>query len=147
MGKFLGLAAIVAAGALGFAQPAAAQAAAAKPCVTGPWTVFFNYDSDKLSPQATAILDNAAAAYRACAQASVVVSGHTDRKGAADYNVGLSQRMAANVRSYLAGRGVPGGMITTEAFGETRPMIDTADGVSEPRNRRVDIYFGPGSGW
>ncbi len=49
--------------------------------------------------------------------------------------------------SYLAGRGVPDGSITTEAFGESRPLVDTADGVREPQNRRVEITFGPGSGW
>jgi outer membrane protein OmpA-like peptidoglycan-associated protein len=55
--------------------------------------------------------------------------------------------MAGNVRSYLAGRGIPDGVMTTEAFGESRPLIETADGVSEPQNRRVEITFGPGSGW
>ena len=37
--------------------------------------------------------------------------------------------------------------ITTEAFGESRPLVETADGVREPQNRRVEITFGPGSGW
>lgn len=59
----------------------------------------------------------------------------------------LSQRMAANVRAYLAGRGIPDGSMTTEAFGESRRLIDTPDGVREPQNRRVEITFGPGSGW
>ena len=37
--------------------------------------------------------------------------------------------------------------MTTEAFGESRPLVETADGVREPQNRRVEIGFGPGSGW
>ena len=77
----------------------------------------------------------------------VTLAGHADRSGSDAYNVGLSQRRANNVRSYLAGRGVPDGSITTEAFGESRPLVDTADGVREPQNRRVEITFGPGSGW
>nr|MDP9415782.1 flagellar motor protein MotB [Pseudomonadota bacterium] len=44
------------------------------------------------------------------------------------------------------GRGVPDGAITTEAFGESRPLVETADGVREPQNRRVEITFGPGAG-
>ncbi|RYD57240.1 MAG: OmpA family protein [Sphingomonadales bacterium] len=142
MKKILGLAAI-AAGALTFAQPAAAQTA----CVAGPFMVFFDANSDTITPQGAAILDNAASAYRTCGQAEVMIAGHTDRKGKDDYNVGLSQRMAANVRAYLAGRGLPDGVMTTEAFGESRPLVDTADGAAEPQNRRVEITFGPGSGW
>jgi outer membrane protein OmpA-like peptidoglycan-associated protein len=37
--------------------------------------------------------------------------------------------------------------MTTEAFGEGRPLVETADGVREPQNRRVEITYGPGSGW
>jgi OOP family OmpA-OmpF porin len=116
-------------------------------CIAGPFMVFFNADSDVLTPQAQAILDNAAAAYRNCGQAQVMIAGHTDRKGEDVYNVGLSQRIAANVRAFLVQRGIPDGVVTTEAFGESRPLVETADGVSEPQNRRAEITFGPGSGW
>ncbi len=117
------------------------------PRTPGPFIVFFDWDKDEITPAASAILDNAAAAYASTGQASVTLAGHADRSGSDAYNVGLSQRRANNVRSYLAGRGVPDGSITTEAFGESRPLVDTADGVREPQNRRVEITFGPGSGW
>ena len=113
----------------------------------GPFIIFFDWDKDEITPAAAAILDNAAAAYAQTGSASVTLAGHADRSGSDAYNVGLSQRRANNVRSYLAGRGVPDGSITTEAFGESRPLVDTADGVREPQNRRVEITFGPGSGW
>lgn len=147
MRKIMGMAIVAAAGTMAFAPPAAAQSAASQPCVAGPFMVFFDFDSDSISPAAAAILDNVAQAYKECGQAQVTIAGHTDRKGDAQYNVGLSQRMAANVRSYLAGRGIPDGVMVTEAFGESRPLVETADGVSEPQNRRVEITFGPGSGW
>lgn len=126
---------------------ARAEPAEEPACVAGPFMVFFNADSDVLTPQATAILDNAAEAYQNCGQAQVMVAGHTDRNGGDDYNVGLSQRIAASVRTYLVGRGIPDGVVTTESFGESRPLVETADGVSEPQNRRAEITFGPGSGW
>jgi opacity protein-like surface antigen len=113
----------------------------------GPFIVFFDWDRDEITPAAAAILDNAAAAYAESGSASVTLAGHADRSGSDAYNVGLSQRRANNVRAYLAGRGVPDGSITTEAFGESRPLVDTADGVREPQNRRVEITYGPGSGW
>jgi OOP family OmpA-OmpF porin len=116
-------------------------------CVAGPFMVFFDWDKDEITPQASAILDNAASAYQTCGQAQVMLAGHADRSGSDQYNVGLSQRRSANVRSYLAGRGIPDGVMTTEAFGESRPLVETADGVREPQNRRVEITYGPGSGW
>ncbi len=116
------------------------------PAIVGPFIVFFDWDRSDITPQAAAILDNAASAYQQTGQAQVVLAGHADRSGSADYNVGLSQRRADAVRSYLAGRGVPDGAIATEAFGESRPLVETADGVREPQNRRVEITFGPGSG-
>jgi outer membrane protein OmpA-like peptidoglycan-associated protein len=109
--------------------------------------VFFDWDRSEITPQAAAILDNAAAAYQQTGQAQVMLAGHADRSGSDQYNVGLSQRRAASVRQYLAGRGVPEGSVTSEAFGESRPLVETADGVREPQNRRVEIQFGPGSGW
>jgi outer membrane protein OmpA-like peptidoglycan-associated protein len=108
--------------------------------------VFFDWDRSDITAQGAAILDNAAAAYQSCGSASVVLAGHADRSGSAQYNVGLSQRRADAVRSYLAGRGVADGAISTEAFGESRPLVETADGVREPQNRRVEVTFGPGSG-
>ena len=109
--------------------------------------MFFDWDKDEITPAAAAILDNAAAGYQQVGSASVVLAGHADRSGSDEYNVGLSQRRANNVRAYLAGRGVPDAAITSEAYGESRPLVDTADGVREPQNRRVEITFGPGSGW
>ena len=113
----------------------------------GPFIVFFDWDRADITPQAASILDNAAEQYRATGNAQVVLAGHADRSGSDQYNVGLSQRRAENVRQYLAGRGIPEGVMRTEAFGESRPAVETADGVREPQNRRVEITFGPGSGW
>jgi outer membrane protein OmpA-like peptidoglycan-associated protein len=108
--------------------------------------VFFDWDKDEITPQAAAILDNAAAAYQQTGSANVVLAGNADRSGTADYNVGLSQRRADNVKAYLAGRGVPDTAMTTEAYGESRPLVETADGVREPQNRNVQITLGAGSG-
>ena len=114
-------------------------------CVDGPFVVFFDWDRDEIPPQAHAVIDNAVSAYQICRQAQVALAGHADHSGSDQYNVDLSQRRASNVRSFLAGRGIPDGVMTTDAFGECRPQVDTADGVREPLNRRVEITFGPGS--
>jgi outer membrane protein OmpA-like peptidoglycan-associated protein/opacity protein-like surface antigen len=112
-----------------------------------PAIVFFDWDKDVLTDQARNTLNNVAENYRRGGQTQVVLAGHADRSGSDAYNAGLSQRRANRVRDYLVTQGVPGGSMTTQAFGEERPRVETADGVREPDNRRVEITFGPGSGW
>ncbi|RMF00332.1 MAG: flagellar motor protein MotB, partial [Alphaproteobacteria bacterium] len=43
--------------------------------------------------------------------------------------------------SFMETLGVSGDAITTQAFGENAPLIETLDGVREPQNRRVEITF------
>lgn len=147
MRKNSGITAMVAAGTLALAGPVPAQTAPAPSCVAGPFMVFFDAASATLTAQGTAILDNVAQNFLSCGSASVLISGHTDRKGAALANVKLSRRIASNVRTYLVSRGIPDGLLATEAYGESRPLVETADGVREPQNRRAEITFRPGSGW
>ena len=115
-------------------------------CNKGPYIVFFDWDKSDITPQAATILDSAASAYATCGSASVMLAGHADRSGTASYNVGLSQRRADAVRSYLTGRGIPDTRVSTEAFGETVNRVPTADGVRELQNRRVEVTYGPNAG-
>ena len=116
-------------------------------CEPGPYIVYFDWDQSAITPEAAATLDNAISAYnRGCSGQQVMLAGHADRSGSAKYNVGLSQRRADAVKSYMTARGVADGSITTQAFGETRPAVATADGVRNDQNRRVEITYGPNSG-
>lgn len=144
MRKIIGLG--VAMAAMATVQSASAQNDGN--CAAGPFMLFFDADSYNITPQAAAILDNVASAYATCGRPQLAtISGHTDTKGDASYNVGLSQRMADATHAYLAAKGVPVSAMATEAFGESRLLIETKDGVREPQNRRVEIRFGPDSGW
>jgi OmpA-OmpF porin, OOP family len=123
--------------------PAPAPAAV---CSPGPYIVFFEWDKSDITPEAASILDNAVTAYGDCGQAQVMLAGHADKSGTPKYNLGLSQRRNTAVQGYLTSKGIPGGVITTKAFGEGAPRVETADGVRELQNRRVEIQYGPGSG-
>lgn len=126
--------------------PVAPPPAPLPPCppaavTPGPFLVFFDWDKSLITAEAAAILDRAAEQFAATGQTSVALAGHADKSGKDDYNVRLSQRRADAVKAYLAGKGVPESAMVTEAFGESRPLVDTADGVREPQNRRVEITF------
>jgi outer membrane protein OmpA-like peptidoglycan-associated protein len=115
-------------------------------CNKGPYIVFFDWDQSDITPEAATILDNAVSAYANCDNVPIMLAGYTDRSGTVEYNLGLAARRNASVTEYLTGRGIPGGAITSEAFGEANPRVPTADGVRELQNRRVEITYGPGSG-
>ena len=109
-----------------------------------PFIVFFDWDSAAVTPQAAAILDNAARWYAPLSQCVVLIASHTDRSGSAAYNLILSQRRAEAVGAYLRRRGVSAA-VQIEPYGETRPLVETADGVHEPQNRRAEIIVMPPS--
>lgn len=103
------------------------------------YLVFFDWDRADLTERARAIVGEVAQVTTRVAVTRIEVSGHTDRTGTAQYNQGLSQRRAAVVAAELIRLGVPRAAIMTQAFGESRPLVATADGVREPQNRRVEI--------
>jgi len=69
----------------------------------------------------------------------ISVVGHTDSMGTADYNLDLSLRRAKKVAEILQAEGVDPAIIEIDYFGKAKPLIETPDGVPEPRNRRVEI--------
>lgn len=104
--------------------------------------MYFEWDKFDLSSAAAATIDQAVAqiARRSdCSINTISIEGHADTSGNARYNVGLSAKRASVVRDALVSRGVPAALITTEAFGETRPAVATGDGVREPDNRRAEV--------
>jgi outer membrane protein OmpA-like peptidoglycan-associated protein/opacity protein-like surface antigen len=115
-------------------------------CTPGPYIVFFEWDKSDITAEAASILDNAVSAYGNCGNAQVMLAGHADKSGTPKYNLGLSERRNTSVRGYLSGHGIADGVISTQAFGEGAPRVETADGVRELQNRRVEITYGPGSG-
>jgi OmpA-OmpF porin, OOP family len=105
------------------------------------FTVYFEWDRSNLTSEANAVIDRALEQARQCNASVVKVEGFTDTSGTPRYNVGLSQRRAAIVRDALVSRGIPGQIISTEAFGETRLATTTGDGVREPLNRRSEVVI------
>lgn len=107
----------------------------------GPYVVFFEFDSAILTAEGRSTLDEVVNDAGSFEPAVVIVRGHTDRAGGDSYNMALSQRRAEAVSEYLSAHGIDSGSIAVDWFGESKPMIATADGVPEQANRRVEIEF------
>jgi outer membrane protein OmpA-like peptidoglycan-associated protein len=108
--------------------------------------VFFDTGSARITEQGSRMLD-AAASWTVTPMREIVVAGHADRVGSSSSNLNLSRRRAEAVKAALVERGVPAVLISTEAYGEGRLLVETADGVAEPQNRSVYYYMEPVERW
>ena len=114
---------------------------AAAPAPARTYLVFFDWDRADLTERARQIIAEAAQAVTSTGTTRIEVAGHADRSGTPQYNQRLSMRRAEAVAAELARRGISRSAMTIQAFGESRPLVPTADGVREPQNRRVEIIL------
>ena len=105
------------------------------------YVVFFAWDRADITPVAATVFDQVASDFEQGEVPRIVLSGHTDTTGPADYNMRLSERRARAAAAELIARGVPESAIEVTWFGETQLRVPTADEVREPQNRRVEMLF------
>ena len=100
--------------------------------------VFFDWDRSNLSAQALNTIKQAATPTGPRAGSH---DRHRPRRqvGPDQYNMALSLRRANAVKDALVREGVPATAIAVVGRGESMPLVQTADGVREPQNRRVEI--------
>ena len=108
-----------------------------------PDGVTFATGSYTISPGFQQLLDNVADSLMRYPNSLVDVYGHTDTVGSTSSNQLLSERRAQAVAGYLIQRGVSSARIRWLGYGETQLKVQTADGVDEPLNRRVEIKIIP----
>ena len=105
--------------------------------------VLFAFDSDKLTAVSETVLDNVMKAAKKMGAKDLAITGHADRAGPEEYNLGLSLRRANSVLEGLSARGANADDVSVAGRGEAEPNVATADGVPEPANRRVEIIVLP----
>ena len=101
--------------------------------------VYFAFDRSELRDEALRVIEEALAAAAEFSSTTVRVIAHTDTSGPVDYNQALSERRANSVVGALIEGGLLRSRITSEAVGQTQPLVDTGDGVREQANRVAEI--------
>jgi len=115
------------------------HAIAAQPDRPISFLLYFLGDSDEYTPESKDAFEKVFAEVARRKVAEIAVIGHTDRVGPLEYNDTLSLRRAERVRKDFVDRGIPANAVNVAGRGEREPIVPTADEVSEPRNRRVEI--------
>ena len=107
---------------------------------------YFDYDKSDIRADARDVLTRDASAIKGILadfpNASIVIEGHCDERGSAEYNLGLGDRRASAAKEFLVGLGIPADKLKTISYGKERPQCTEEDESCYQRNRRA--HFAPG---
>ena len=102
--------------------------------------ILFEVDSDRLRPESTPTLDEIGRMLEDHPELKIAIEGHTDADGDEAYNLDLSDRRAAAVKTFITSRYDLGdSRLETLGFGESQPVADNATPEGRQQNRRVEL--------
>jgi len=102
--------------------------------------IYFETNSAKLLPESEATLNEVGQTLEKFGDLKIEIQGHTDSRGAAAYNLRLSQSRAESVRAYLLDHfHLNPDNYRAKGYGETRPETQERNAEELLRNRRVEL--------
>ena len=105
--------------------------------------VYFDTNKSNINAKSKETLDKLAKVFIEFADTKILVVGHTDSSGNADYNMSLSEKRANSVTSYLVSDGIRSSRFKTLWYGETQPKYDNTTSEGRAKNRRVNVAIVP----
>lgn len=103
--------------------------------------ILFGFDKSDLKPEAKSNIQKLVASLNENEDTDILVVGHTDNVGRSEYNLGLSERRAASVKSYAIAQGLAASRIKTEGRGASEPIASNETEDGRAQNRRVEIVI------
>jgi len=108
--------------------------------------IYFDFDRSGIRSDAHGTLSSDAEALKSIMSDfptyTVILEGHCDERGSAEYNIALGDRRATAVKTSLSELGIPADRLQAISYGKERPQCATPDEACWQRNRRV--HFTPG---
>jgi OOP family OmpA-OmpF porin len=101
----------------------------------------FDFDKYNIKPEFEPILDEAVSTLKAKPDIKVVIVGHTDSIGTAEYNMNLSKQRAKAVYNYFVSKGIAASRLQTVGKGLTDPIASNATADGRAMNRRVELQI------
>jgi peptidoglycan-associated lipoprotein len=99
--------------------------------------VFFDLDRAEVRTDQREALEQNAGWLRKRAEVRIVIEGHCDERGTAQYNMALGERRAQTVADYLTALGIPASRIQVMSYGKERPFSHGHDDKAWGQNRRA----------
>lgn len=108
-----------------------------------PSNVTFAVDSTAIASSFHPVLVDVAKVLNRYEKTTLLIEGHTDSTGDANYNQRLSENRALAVRNHLISNGVDQRRVTTIGYGESMPIADNNTAEGRQLNRRVELRIVP----
>ena len=99
--------------------------------------IHFDFDKYDIRPEDAKILDANAAWLKSNQRNLVLLEGHCDERGTAEYNLALGERRAKSTMNYLVAQGVAANRITAISYGKERPLCTEKTESCWATNRRA----------
>ena len=102
----------------------------------------FAFNKAKIDPASDSLLTEVAKVMTDHPEIKQVrVEGHTDNKGAAAYNLKLSQQRADSVILWLSSHGIAPERLVAKGMGLTTPLVSNDTEANRALNRRVEFHI------
>jgi outer membrane protein OmpA-like peptidoglycan-associated protein len=101
--------------------------------------VFFDFDKWDLRPESFVELDRVVKLLNENPSMEIELSAHTDSYGSDDYNFKLSDNRARSCMDYLLSKGIASNRVTSQGYGETKPVAPNDTPENRQLNRRVEF--------
>ena len=102
-------------------------------------TVYFAYDQSRIGTSQVKKMEVVANYLEQHKNLGVIIEGHCDEKGSAEYNIGLGERRALSVRNYFEKLGIPATRLQTISYGSERPAVSEHHDAAWAKNRRAEL--------
>ncbi|WP_313806666.1 OmpA family protein [Flavobacterium sp.] len=102
-------------------------------------TILFNSGKSSFQKQTYPVLQSIVAILKEYPSSNFHIEGHTDSDGKDAMNLKLSQDRAAAVKNYLVENGVAADRLTSEGYGEAKPIASNKTAKGKAQNRRVEV--------
>jgi len=101
--------------------------------------LMYDFDSSAIRPAAGTNLNSLATSLKKYANTELLIVGHTDSRGATDYNQALSLRRADAASTYLQRQGVSAARLFTSGMGEMEAVASNETAEGRQMNRRIEV--------
>jgi len=107
----------------------------------------FDYDQSTIRSDATVALRDDVNVIREILadypSQRLIIEGHTDERGSAEYNLGLGDRRAHAVQEFLSSMGIPGPQLAVVSYGKEKPVCTQETESCWQQNRRAHVTAAP----
>lgn len=103
--------------------------------------IYFDYDKSSIRPDAREILKANAEIFTKNSAAKIIVEGHCDERGTAEYNMALGERRAQEAKQYLVNLGIDASRMETISYGKERPLDNRSIDEAWAQNRRAQFLL------